>query len=199
MLVILHAVSQSGAEPPRLDRYRNELAANLLGLPSSKANLEGLLALRRLVTVAPDVESDVAFLPQNRAVNLMKACQTWVASDEEIDEGVESAMTLVFLHLAPILQSVPGAHWDLIFDIMENNLEVRLNLPRVGETKLMPISQFVSFADHSTLVALARTLRLVTTVRDLCATNKALRAVWQDREPKVLSMIRDLASARVGE
>lgn len=59
----------------------------------------------------------------------MKACQTWVAADEDdgysVDENVESAMTLVFFHLAPILQSVPGSHWDFIWDVMENNLEVR--------------------------------------------------------------------------
>lgn len=123
-LAIVNAVARSGSEPPRLDRYRNELAANLLGVPASKANTEGLLALRRMAAAAPDPDSDVAFLPQLRAVNLMKACQHWVTSDEEIDEEVDSAMTAVFLHLAPILQHVPGAHWDLIFDVMENNLEV---------------------------------------------------------------------------
>lgn len=55
----------------------------------------------------------------------MKTCQQWITSDEDIDEDVESEMTLVFLQLAPILQNVPGAHWDLTFDVMENNLEVR--------------------------------------------------------------------------
>ena len=45
-------------------------------------------------------------------------------ADEELDEALESEMTLVFVHLAPILQNVPGSHWDLIFDVMENNLEV---------------------------------------------------------------------------
>ena len=59
----------------------------------------------------------------------MKACQQWITSDEELDEEVEFQMTTIFFHLAPILQSVPGAHWDLIFDLMENNLEVS---PLVG-------------------------------------------------------------------
>lgn len=121
----MHSVARSAAEPSRLDRYRNELAANLLGIAPAKANTDGLLALRRLAAAAPDLDSDVVFLPQLRAVNLMKACQQWVSSDEEIDEEVESAMTLVFLHLAPILQYVPGAHWDMMFDVIENNLEVR--------------------------------------------------------------------------
>ena len=59
----------------------------------------------------------------------MKVCQAWVAADEDdgdgVNEDVESAMTLVFFHLAPILQNVPGSHWDFIWDVIENNLEVR--------------------------------------------------------------------------
>lgn len=75
---------------------------------------------------APDPESEIVFLPPNRAVNFMKACQTWLSSDEDIDEDVESEMTGVFVHLAPILQNVPGSHWELIFDVLESNLEVSL-------------------------------------------------------------------------
>lgn len=96
----------------------------MLGIPARKANTDGLWLLRKLAVTAPNPESDVIFLPQPRAVNLMKACQQWITSDEELDEDVESEMILVFLHLAPILQSVPGTHWGLIFDVMENNLEV---------------------------------------------------------------------------
>ena len=33
-------------------------------------------------------------------------------------------MLLVILHLAPILHTVPGAHWEFIFDLIESNLEV---------------------------------------------------------------------------
>lgn len=118
------SVTRYAPEASRLDRYRNELAAEILGVRPSRANTDGLWFLRRLAAAAPDPESDIIFLPEHRAVNLMKACQQWIASDEDIDEDVESEMTVIFLHLAPILQSIPGAHWDLIFDIMENNLEV---------------------------------------------------------------------------
>lgn len=64
------------------------------------------------------------FLPQNRAVNFMKNCQSWQISDEDIDEDVDCEMTLVFISLAPILQNIPGAHWEFIFDVVETNLEV---------------------------------------------------------------------------
>lgn len=121
------AVTQFAPEPPRLERYRNELAAGALGVKPSQINSEGLAILRKLAVVAPDPESDIIFLPQTRAVNLIKACQQWVDSDEEIDEAVDSEMTLLFFHLAPILQHVAGSHWDFIFDVVENNLEVNSN------------------------------------------------------------------------
>jgi hypothetical protein len=117
-------VAQSGSEPSRLDRFRNELAAGILGVPASKANSDGLLLLRRLAATAPDPDSDVVFLQQPRAVNFVKACQGWIASDEDIDEDVESEMTNVFFHLVPILQNVSGSHWDFMFDLIEINLEV---------------------------------------------------------------------------
>ncbi|KAI0634826.1 hypothetical protein C8Q77DRAFT_1277694 [Trametes polyzona] len=178
-LAIVFSVTRYAPEPPRLDRFRNELAAGTLGIPASKANSEGLWLLRNLAAAAPDPESDIIFLPQLRAVNLVKACQQWITSDEDLDEEVQSEMTLVFAHLAPILQNVPGAHWDLIFDVVENNLEnAALN-------------------DPTTFVTLSRTLRLFMVVEDLASTNKALRAAWEERRSANLELIRDLVSTKL--
>ncbi|TFK49320.1 hypothetical protein OE88DRAFT_1713557 [Heliocybe sulcata] len=177
-MAIVSSVTKLGPEPPRLDRYRNELAAGVLGIRAAKANEEGLWTLMRLAAAAPDPDSDVVFLPQLRAVNLVKACQGWVESDEDIEEEVESVMTLVLYHLAPILQGVPGGHWDFIFDVTENNLEN------------------CSFNDESSLVTLARTLWLVTAIQDLATTNKSLRAVWEERRQSVLTLVRDLVASR---
>jgi E3 ubiquitin-protein ligase listerin len=127
-MAVVSSITQFAPEPLRLDRYRNELASDMLTLPASKANTAGLLLLRRLAATAPDPESDVVFLPQLRAINVMKTCQQWISSDEDIDEEVDCAMTLIFLHLAPILQNVPGAHWEFIFDVIETNLEVRSHI-----------------------------------------------------------------------
>ncbi|EJD05481.1 uncharacterized protein FOMMEDRAFT_103536 [Fomitiporia mediterranea MF3/22] len=179
-LAIAHAVNKSGLEPPSLDRYRNELAASALGVGASKANTDGVALLHRLNLVAPDPNSDVVFLPQNRAINFMKACQSWIASDEDISEDVESEMTLVFQHLAPILQTVSGAHWDFVFDVVENNLEN------------------CSFVDTSSLVALTRTLKLILIIQDLCGSNKSLRAAWQEREMQILSLVRNIVQHASG-
>ena len=124
-MAVALSVAGSGSESQRLDRYRNELAANAMGVRPTKINTEGLWLLRRLVVTAPDPDSDVVFIPQTRAINFMKACQQWVTSDEDIEEEVESQLTVLFFHLAPILQHVPGSHWGFIFDVVENNLEVR--------------------------------------------------------------------------
>jgi len=123
-MAVALSVAGSGSEPIRLDRYRNELAANAMGVRPTEINTEGLWILRRLVVTAPDPDSDVVFIPQTRAVNFMKACRNWVTSDENVEEEVECQMTVLFFHLAPILQHVPGSHWDIIFDVVENNLEV---------------------------------------------------------------------------
>ncbi|KAG6865555.1 hypothetical protein C0991_001559 [Blastosporella zonata] len=179
-MVIVFAVTNFAPEPLRLDRYRNELAASLLGIPPAKANVEGLLTLRKLCASAPNPESDVVFLPQPRAVNITKACQQWITSDEDIDEEVVSAITAIFYHLAPILQDISGAHWEFAYDIMENNLE--------GS----------SLTDDTTLGTLARTLRLVTLMQDLCSTNKSLRAEWEERKMPILTMVRDLATVSLG-
>ncbi|KAJ7753853.1 hypothetical protein B0H16DRAFT_1886878 [Mycena metata] len=180
-IAIVSAISASTLEPPRLERYRNELAADLLGVAPSKANTQGLLTLRKLAASAPGVESDVVFLPQQRSVNIFKACQQWIASDEDIEEEVESAMTLVFFHLAPLLQNVPGTHWDLIFDVLESNLEN------------------AALTDDDTLVSLARTLRLIILIQDLALTNKTLRASWEERQMQILTMVRDLAAGQLDD
>ena len=120
----MQALTSYAPDTPLLDRYRNEVAADTLGVAESEIDSAGLLILRRLAATAPDADSDIPFLPQPRAINLMKACQEWILSEEGISDEVQSQLTFLFLHVAPILQNVSGSHWDLIFDISENNLEV---------------------------------------------------------------------------
>jgi len=124
-MTIISAIAKTKVESLRLDRYRNEQADKLSNIKPSRANTDGLLCLRRLVASAPDLESDVIFLSQNRAVNVVVACQNWAVSDDvEINEEVDEAMMLIFVLLVPILQSTPGSHWEFIWDMAEGYLEV---------------------------------------------------------------------------
>lgn len=178
---IIRCVSQYAPEPKTLDRYRTEVATSLLGVKPAKANTDGLRLLRKLVACTPKEDSDVEFLSQPRAVNVVKGLQSWISAelddeDEEVNEEVESLMTEVFIHLFPILQTVPGAHWEFIFDVIENNLEA------------------ASFDDGLGQVTLSRTLRLIIAIQELVATNKTLRADWQGRRATVMTLVKDLAA-----
>lgn len=115
---------QNSLETHALDRYRNEIASAITGVPPRRANNEGLPLLRHLLSLAPQPESEVAFLPPTRAVQVLQTIQKWITSDEDIDPVIESQTAGLLLHLAPIVQSLQGAHWDFAFDLIENTLEV---------------------------------------------------------------------------
>lgn len=167
-LSITLTIAQAGAECARLDRLRNELASTLSGIPPHRASTEGLRVLRHLVASAPLPDSEGVYLPPQRAVFLLQALQKWVASDEELDEEIDSLLVQLCSGLAPILLTVPGSHWDFIFDLMESNLEAS------------------SINDKATYVCLMRTLNLISTVEDLASNNKSFRATWQERRTGVM-------------
>ncbi|KAG8908895.1 hypothetical protein FRC01_007193 [Tulasnella sp. 417] len=167
-LSITLTISQAGAECRRLDRLRNELASALSGIPPQRASTEGLRLLRHLVASAPLPDSEGVYLPPQRAVFLLQALQKWVASDEELDEEIDSLLVQLSSGLAPILLTVPGSHWDFIFDLMESNLEAS------------------SINDKATYVSLMRTLNLISTVDELASNNKQFRATWLERRTGVM-------------
>ena len=196
-MTIIAAITTTGAEPPKLDRYRNEIAASLLGIKPHKANTEGLLALRRLAASAPDPDGDVAFLTSPRAINVVKACQGWVLADdgdgddgEEMEERVESAMLPIFMHLAPILQNVPGGPWAFVFDVLESVLERASSTDKALEEETEETGE--------DLIALTRALRLVLVLEELATRNKSLMAEWEGRRMGVLVVIRDLSVLGLG-
>ncbi|KAG8744954.1 hypothetical protein FRC10_009189 [Ceratobasidium sp. 414] len=166
-------IASRGVESPRLDRWRNELASRLAGVPPSSANTTGIPLLRMLNSLAPPVESGIIHLPQQRAIYLVQALQKWMASDEDLDESLEAYATVTLYHLLPILQTVPGAHWEFAFDILENNLGVD------GETS-------------SNLYLLLQTLRAIYSINELASTNKALQEEWRLRREGVYESILGL-------
>ncbi|QRW10625.1 E3 ubiquitin-protein ligase listerin [Ceratobasidium sp. AG-Ba] len=163
-------VASRGLESARLDRWRNELASRIAGIPLSSANSVGIPLLRTLNAIAPPTESGVSFLPQQRAVYLMQALQKWMASDEELDECLETHATVTIYHALPILQTIPGAHWEFMLDILEGNIAVE------GDNSVK-------------LYVLLQTLRAIQTIQDLAALNKGLLEIWKPRAEGVFEQI----------
>ncbi|KAG8852759.1 hypothetical protein FRB91_005987 [Serendipita sp. 411] len=175
--VVAAAVS-TGVETPLLARMRNEAASDLIGLPVSRANTEGSNHLHTLLVLAPPLDSDSVLLPTQRSINLVQTVEKWINTesddDEEVGPVIESQMMALFLHIAPVLQSLSGRHWEFAFDLIENTLEG------------------ASFKDTEMFVQLARTLELVANVQTLVATNKQLRASWATRQQTISRLVRDL-------
>jgi hypothetical protein len=127
-LAVILALQTLRFESPRLQRFQNEVASKLSGIPAAKVNTEGIMLLRLLNALAPPRDSTSDFLPQQRVVFLMKALNSWLTSDDysgDFSEELESRMAELYENLGPIVQDVPGAHWETIFDLISNNLEVR--------------------------------------------------------------------------
>src|SRR6266540_4195467 len=203
-MTIISVLISRGAEPPILDRYRNGLAASLLGIEPQKANTEGLLTLRKLAAAAPDLDGDIVFLPTPRAVNVLKALQKWAEGeedeDEEMSEEVESAMLPIFVHLAPILQTVSGSHWLFMFDVLEGVLERASVSEEESEVKFDEDEQEKKGPEEGAiLVALARALRFVLVTEELAGRNKSLMEEWKARRIDVMKSVMSLSILRHGK
>lgn len=122
--IIISCVAALNLESPRLDRIRNELASRLSAIRPTAANTEGLPLLRILNASAPPPDSDASFLPQQRTIFVFQTLQKWIETNDDIAEEIESQLAEFFLNVAPIIQSMPGAHWDFIQDVVESNLDV---------------------------------------------------------------------------
>ena len=109
---------------PRFERYQNELASDLAGVTPTAANAKGLGILRLLCAVAPSPDSPQIFLPQQRVVLLIQTIQRWIDGDDELEDEIHGKLAELLVHLAPLMQSLSGSHWDLMFDVIESNIEV---------------------------------------------------------------------------
>lgn len=165
-------IAARGVESPRLDRWRNDIASRIPGVPMNNTNEAGLPLLRALCCLAPPLDSGVIFMPQQRAIYLVQALQKWMSSDEEFDSSMEVLLTTLLNHLLPILQTVRGAHWEFILDILETNLSVE--------------------ASVSNIYLLLQTLRLISTVLDLARTNQQLKEIWAPRQNDIFQGVLQL-------
>ena len=60
------------------------------------------------------------------------------------------------------------------------------------------MAQNASFEEKGSFPILFKTLELLLAVLDLVATNKALRATWDERKMPILTLVRDLTAKKLG-
>jgi len=58
---------------------------------------------------------------------LVQAIQKWVGSDEGLPEEANAGIVELLNHLVAIIQELSGSHWDLVFDLIESNLDVSIS------------------------------------------------------------------------
>lgn len=121
---MLEAVKPIMLDTPPFETAQNRLANALTGVSPAQADAKGVWALRLLVASAPPFESSAAYIPERRALFVLRHLESWLASDdlEDLSDELQLRLIELFTVLAPIVQSVIGAHWDTIFDMLESNL-----------------------------------------------------------------------------
>jgi hypothetical protein len=107
----------------------------LAGVPAKSVTEKGIPALRLLIASAPAPDAASEFIPQQRAIFVLRHISTWLAGqgagdgnsdDEDMDDEGDELLVRVaelYIVLAPIVQSVPGGHWESIFDLLENSFD----------------------------------------------------------------------------
>lgn len=125
-LAVLLAVKPFLIEAKSFETAQNRLASSLSGVPARQANDKGIPALKLLVASAPPADAAAVFIPQQRAMFVLRHVAGWLSSDDadDLDEEVEYRIAGLYTVLAPVVQSMPGAHWDSIFDLIETGLDV---------------------------------------------------------------------------
>jgi hypothetical protein len=127
-LAVLLAVKSFLLDSKALATAQNRLASGLSGIPARQANERGIPAIRLLVASAPPSDAASVFIPQQRAMFVLKHLASWLTSEDsdELDDEVDFRVAELYTALAPVVQDVPGAHWDAIFDLIEMGLEVSM-------------------------------------------------------------------------
>jgi hypothetical protein len=162
-------------DTPLYDRQRNDIVSRLASTVPPKANTEGLTLLRLAVAIAPPPESSMVFVPQQRVVFLLQGLQRWVASDEDLDEEINTRLAELFLHVAPLVQEMPGSHLDFFYDLIESNLEVSSSL-----------------SEEPALPTLFHSLKLLELLDELSVRNSLLRDVWKEHQESVVELLQPL-------
>ncbi len=108
---------------------QNRLASALTTIPTRQISKAGIAHIRLLNATAPPQDAASLFIPQQRAIFVLKHVSGWLVDedDEGMSEDVEWRVLELYSYLGAVVQDLQGSHWDSIFDLVENGLEVSLS------------------------------------------------------------------------
>ncbi|GMK59535.1 hypothetical protein CspeluHIS016_0801410 [Cutaneotrichosporon spelunceum] len=173
---IILAIKPFMLDTKAFDVAQNRLANALTGISIKNVNEKGVPALRLLAASAPPQDSLSVFLPQQRAVFVLRHVGGWLTSEDEaaddLSDEVDTRVAELYAALTPIVQDLSGAHWDGIFDLIESGLES------------------CALDDPESYPLLHAVLALLTEVRDLASSNKALRDLWVNKDTHLAGVVK---------
>lgn len=181
-LAVILAINLLMQDSKAMEKAQNRLANALTGISVENANERGLPALRLLIASAPPPDSVALFLPQQRAVFVLRHIGGWLTSEDEavddLADEIDVRVAEMYTALAPIVQDLSGAHWDAIFDLISGAL---------GSCSL---------EEPATYPLMYASLSLLKEVRNLCASNKSLRALWTQKDEHLSLVVTLFLQAR---
>ncbi|KAH8148763.1 uncharacterized protein LAJ45_07106 [Morchella importuna] len=153
---ILTGLSELLEHSKDADRLRNELASDLMGVPKSKCEEEGLRKLVFLNAVLPKPGEDVAPLPPQRTILLIKHLLSWFSekeeSETEINTEVLTEAIKTFASVLPTVKELYGEHWQPLCEFVgmgiSNPIVVEGCIPLIfASLKLFQTLKSIRFAN----------------------------------------------------
>ncbi|WFD30021.1 hypothetical protein MSPP1_001034 [Malassezia sp. CBS 17886] len=173
---VLAATRQQASATRADDRWRNELAAALSGVPSARAASEGRRYVQMLVCAAPPEHLGVPLVPTQRAMFLLQTVQRWLASEDELDD-LYTPLAALLTHIAPVVLARPGTHLDMMLDVVLENLAA------------------LELKQPAGWLALLATLRLLDALDVLRAGAPHLDALFRERAAELVDALHGVLLA----
>ncbi|KAF9978540.1 hypothetical protein BGZ73_001959 [Actinomortierella ambigua] len=158
----------------------NYWASELGAMRPHEATVSNALLARRLMLLSSAFTTAVtSTLPQHRAIHLLQAIRRWEESEAMLFAPQDEPSCLAFAQLLTLLgaladqvQELPGAHWDLMVELIDRSFET-----------------MASTAGHLTagaLVVLERASRLGLKLITLGETEEDIQRTWEEHSESIL-------------
>ncbi|KAG0237979.1 hypothetical protein BGW42_008079 [Actinomortierella wolfii] len=177
-------------ETNEFNNLLNYWASELGAVRPHEATTTNAILIRRLVLLSSAFTTPTPTplsLPQHRAINLLQSIRRWEESESVLLTPPEEEQSqLVFARLLALLgaladqvQELPGAHWDLMVELIDSTFETLA-------TEAAP--DFTSPQTHSSgaLVVLEQASRLAVKLIELSDSEEDIQRTWEEHSESIL-------------